>query len=202
MDVAIILNCPEAKCVSDVTESEVIYTDGGYNYKRRLKGKKTLAVVGDFDTLKKVPHNENVVLLEKEKNFTDGERAVYYAKETGADEVCIYGAFGGKPEHILGNLALLKLAQKLNLSASVKYGGRLMKLLGEGEYGFTVKKGGSVSIVPVKGSATLGKSQGLYYQTENVVLTSADTRGISNLSESDRIKISVLSGEVYIIYEY
>ena len=202
MKIAIILNCPEKTGVSDVVEDKVIYTDGGYSFKEEMKDKTTVAVIGDFDTLPFVPENENVVRLNKEKNFTDGERAVLYAKELGADEICIYGAFGGKPEHVLGNLALLKTAQNLGIDASIKYGGRIIKLLSCGRYVFKAKKGGGVSLVPFGGNATLGKSQGLYYQTENVLLTPYDTRGISNLAESDKISFSVLSGEVYIVYEY
>ncbi|MDY6367177.1 MAG: thiamine diphosphokinase [Clostridia bacterium] len=202
MKVAIILNCPNKSDLSFVTENKVIYTDGGYAYKNDLKDKTTLAVVGDFDTLKKIPEGENVVRLEREKNFTDGERAVYYAKQTGAQEVCIYGAFGGKPEHILGNLTLLKIAQKIGLSASIKYGGRVMKLLTVGDYEFNVKNGGSVSLIPTGENASLGKSEGLYYQTDSVELTPFDTRGISNLAENEKISVSIKSGEVYIIYEY
>ena len=111
MEVAIILKAPTLNV--SVDEQNVIYADAGYKFKNQIGNKTVLAVVGDFDSLKSAPANEKLIPLEVEKNFTDGERAVRYAKEVGATKVVIYGAFGGKMEHILGNLALLKLPKLL-----------------------------------------------------------------------------------------
>lgn len=202
MDVAIILNAPDKIALSEVSEERVIYADGGYKSAKEMKGKITLAVIGDFDTLTFIPENENIVLLEREKNFTDGERAVCYAKEIGAEKISIYGAFGGKPEHVLGNLSLLKIARKAGVAAEIKYGGRSVRLLDSGEYSFGVKKGGSVSLIPFGENAAFGKSKGLYYPLDGLTLTSADTRGISNVATESEISFSVLSGETLIVYEY
>ena len=111
MQIAIILKAPSIDCV--VKEENVIFADGAYRFLAQLGNKKVLAVVGDFDSLGRTPKGENIVSLEVEKNFTDGERAVRLAKEYGADEITIYGAYGGKKEHILGNIALLKIAKDL-----------------------------------------------------------------------------------------
>ena len=111
MQIAIILKAPSIDCV--VKEENVIFADGAYRFLAQLGNKKVLAVVGDFDSLGRTPKGENIVSLEVEKNFTDGERAVRLAKEYGADEITIYGAYGGKIEHILGNIALLKIAKDL-----------------------------------------------------------------------------------------
>lgn len=202
MKIAIILNSPEKIRVKEMTENEIIYADGGYSNAKYFKDRKTLAVVGDFDTLSKVPENEKVIKLNREKDFTDGERAIYYAKEIGADEVCIYGAFGGKPEHILGNLTLLKTAWKAGLKASAKYGGRTIKLLPRGKYEIKVKKGGSFSFIPFGKNVCFGKSDGLYYPLDNLTLTPYDTRGISNIALSDKIEFIILKGETIAVYEY
>ena len=127
MQAAIILKAPDLSC--DVTENNVIYADGAYKFSKKLGQKNVLAVVGDFDSLGHAPKNENVISLEVEKNFTDGERAVRYAVEKGFKELTIYGAYGGKIEHILGNIALLKIALSLGAKAIIKDGECITELI-------------------------------------------------------------------------
>ena len=105
MEIAIILKAPELNCT--VSEQNVIYADAGYKFKDKVGVKNVLAVVGDFDSLGTAPKNENVIALDAQNNFTDGERAVRFAVEQGAKTIVIYGAYGGKIEHVLGNIALL-----------------------------------------------------------------------------------------------
>ena len=118
MKVAVILKAPSLSV--EVTEQNVIYADAAYKFKNQIGDKNVLAVVGDFDSLKAAPKNENVISLQVEKDFTDGERAIRYAKEVGATEAVIYGAYGGMMEHVLGNIALLNIAKNLGLKAVIK----------------------------------------------------------------------------------
>lgn len=199
MKAAIILNSPDP--VMNVREQNVIYADAGYKNKHLLKGKTTLAVVGDFDTLGKAPEGERVVSLEREKDFTDGERAIRFAKEHGAKEVTIYGAFGGRPEHILGNIALLAIAEKIGLKASAR-GDSFVMYLVSGAKAFSVRKGTSVSLIPYTDECTVTDSRGLYYPLDNLVLTKEDTRGISNETTETEFYINVCRGKVLaIIYD-
>lgn len=199
MKTAIVLNSPEP--VKNVKEENVIYADAGYKHKAFLGDKKTLAVVGDFDTLGEQPYNEPIVGLEKEKDYTDGERAVRYAKEKGAEEIVIYGAFGGKPEHILGNIALLAVAEKIGLKASLR-GDNYTVFLVCGERSFCVRQKTSVSLIPYTDECTVTDSRGLYYPLENLVLTKSDTRGISNVATEKEFSIKVCRGKVLaIIYD-
>ena len=199
MKTAIVLNSPEP--VKNVAEEYVIYADAGYKHKAFLGDKKTLAVVGDFDTLGAAPDNEPIVGLEKEKDYTDGERAVHFAKECGAEEITIYGAFGGKPEHILGNIALLAIAEKIGLKAAIRGDNYTVCLVG-GKRAFNVHSGASVSLIPYTDEAAVTDSRGLYYPLENLVLTKEDTRGISNVATADEFFINVYRGKVLaIIYD-
>ena len=199
MAVAIILKSPEFN--DTVTEKKVIYADAAYKFAARLKDKTVLGVVGDFDSLQHIPKEEKIVLLHEEKNFTDGERAVVYAKECGEKEIVIYGAYGGKIEHILGNIALLKIAKENGLKAAIKSEGFITELLGAGKHRFAVKENSKVSLIPYGGDCVFGKSSGLYYPLDNLTLTAADTRGISNVAENAEIVFDILKGEALIIYE-
>ena len=87
MNVAIILKAPSF--TDTVKETDVIYADAGYKFSEKIGKKNVLAVVGDFDSLGKAPDGEKIIGLNVEKNYTDGERAIRYAKELGAKEVTI-----------------------------------------------------------------------------------------------------------------
>lgn len=197
MKVAIILKAPELNC--SVEEKYIIYADAGYKYKERFADKTVLGVVGDFDSLKFVPKDEKIISLKVEKNYTDGERSVLYAKECGAKEIVIYGAFGGKMEHVLGNLALLKIAQNLNLLAKIKDGEVVTELI-EGKKTIRVKKGCAVSLIPYGGNCEFKESKNLYYPLNELTLTPADTRGISNLAQSEEIFLHIKKGQALIFY--
>jgi thiamine pyrophosphokinase len=198
MDIAVILKAPFL--TEKVIEEKVIYADAGYKFKDLVGEKEILAVVGDFDSLKTPPKDQKTINLNVEKDFTDGERAIRYAVELGAKNISIYGAYGGNIDHILGNIALLKIAKELGVNAVVKDDGKNTVLISK-ESRFKVKKGGTVSIIPYGGDCSFIDSKGLYYPLKDVTLTTKDTRGISNRAESQEIIINIKSGEALIIYE-
>jgi len=196
-NVAIILKAP--KLLDEVKENQIIYADAGYKYSKVLKGKTTVAVVGDFDSLLNPPKEQNIVKLAVQKDFTDGERAVLLAKELGFESITIYGANGGKIEHVLGNLALLKIASNLNLDAKIIDAGQTVRLISN-NITLTVKEKTKLSLIPYGGNCEFGDSKGLFYPLKNVELTCQDTRGISNETENETVFIDIKKGECLVIY--
>lgn len=199
MKVAIILKAPSLD--APVCENNVIFADAGYKFKNDIGEKNVLGVVGDFDSLGKAPKGEKIVNLSVEKNFTDGERAIHFAKECGAKEVIIYGGYGGKIEHVLGNIALLKIAKNLGLKASIKEKNRITKLV-DGNVNLTVPKDSTLSILPYGDECTVTDSDGLYYPLDNLTLTNGDTRGISNVATDTAVCFNVIKGQALVVYEY
>lgn len=198
MEIAIILKAPKLNGV--VKENDVIYADAGYNLKDQVGKKNVLAVVGDFDSLGRAPEGEKIVGLNVEKDFTDGERAVRLSKELGADKIVIYGAYGGKIEHVLGNIALLKIAKNIGLKAEIKDGDTVTELIGGTTY-LSVKKNSKLSLIPYGGNCSFIDSKGLYYPLKGVRLTPSGTLGISNETTDSTVKIEFNSGEALVIYE-
>ncbi|MBO5068443.1 MAG: thiamine diphosphokinase, partial [Clostridia bacterium] len=174
-------------------EQNVIYADAGYKFKDKVGVKNVLAVVGDFDSLKTAPKNENVIALDAQKNFTDGERAVRFAVEQGAKTIVIYGAYGGKIEHVLGNIALLKIAKDLGVNAYIKDGATITELID--------KKGSTLSFIPYGGDCKFNCSSGLYYPLNKLTLTTADTRGISNVVMDCAVEYDIDYGQALVVYE-
>lgn len=104
---AIILNTPDE--IGQITESDVICADNGLS---RIHV-TPVAVVGDLDSLENRKDGLNYVVFPKEKDETDGQLALDYAKSAGYDAVTIYGATGGDIGQILGNIGLLKYAKDI-----------------------------------------------------------------------------------------
>lgn len=198
MKVALILKSPEFNDV--VTEENVIYADAGYKFAQKIGNKNVLGVVGDFDSLGAPPKGQNIINLNVEKNYTDGERALRYAVELGAKEIVIYGAYGGKIEHILGNIALLKIADNLGVKAVIKEGDNFTELIKDKTI-ISAKKESVLSLIPYGGDCVFKRSFGLYYPLENLTLTSADTRGISNVVKADSVELDIISGNALVIYK-
>lgn len=198
MKVALILKSPEFNDV--VTEENVIYADAGYKFAQKIGNKNVLGVVGDFDSLGAPPKGQNIINLNVEKNYTDGERALRYAVELGAKEIVIYGAYGGKIEHILGNITLLKIADNLGVKAVIKEGDNFTELIRDKTI-IRAKKESVLSLIPYGGDCVFKRGFGLYYPLENLTLTSADTRGISNVVKADRVELDIISGNALVIYK-
>lgn len=197
MKVALILKSPEFS--DKVLEQKVIYCDGAYKHKGVIGDKEVLCVVGDFDSLKAPPLCEKTVKLNVEKDYTDGEYALRVAKDMGAKEVVIYGATGGKTEHVLGNLALLKIAKDIGVDACIKDGEDTIRLI-EGRVKLKVEKGKALSLIPYGGSCKFIDSSGLYYPLKDITLTPSDTLGISNKPTQEEVEINFLSGQALVIY--
>lgn len=197
MEIALILKSPEFN--QTVIQKTVIYADAGYLHASVIGDKEVLAVVGDFDSLGSAPKGQKIVELEVEKNYTDGERALRYAYEKGYDDITIYGAFGGKIEHVLGNIALLSIAKNLGITAKIIDNDTVVELI-DGKSCLFLKKGEKVSLIPYGGECSFEYSKGLYYPLDNLTLTPSDTRGISNEASQDKVEIMISSGRALVIY--
>ena len=93
----------------------VVSVDGGLEATRAL-GLTPQAIVGDFDTVRKErleEYRKNPEILwdvhRPEKDETDTELAINTAIKLGCTHITILGATGGRLDHELSNLHLLKL---------------------------------------------------------------------------------------------
>lgn len=86
---------------------------------------RPIAAFGDFDSIDaaqklRIESVIDIDYLPAEKNETDLEVAIQYAKDLGYDKVFIHGATGGRLDHFLGNLQTL-LHPEILLSTSEFY---------------------------------------------------------------------------------
>lgn len=197
MEIAIILNSG-VPVTREITADKVICADGGY----LLSPVTPDYLVGDLDSLGTAPEGVPLLKHDSHKNFTDGESAVYFAKELGADLVTLYGVTGGRCDHFLGNLAVMALAMKLGMKVrsfddDAEIYGVSASL--EPHFSHPLKEGETFSIIPHGGPATVTDSKGTEYPLRSLTLTPTDTRGVSNRATADTVSFTVTKGCVFFI---
>ena len=193
--VAIVLNAPYLR--TKIEEKHVICADGG---KKLVDGTFEFTIVGDFDSLDVNQYEDNVELITVpvEKNFTDGELALRVARDKGYTSVNIYGAEGGRLDHIYANLSLLKIADDLNLNAKLIINDGYVIYRKVGRVDLNVDLNTTISVLPYTSSAVVSNSIGLKYPYDNLTLTKSDTIGISNISIDDKVSFNILDGDCLI----
>ena len=174
---------------------KLICADKGYEYAKRLNLTPDI-ILGDFDSLGYIP--ENAEVFSKDKNFSDTELAIRKAINLGATEIDIYFCLGGRLDHELFNINLLKYAKNLGVTAKIISGNTAVRLIsGSGTY--SVKKGGYVSFVPFSDVVHIKKSKGLNYPLDGIKALRGETLTLSNVANDDKIYVEIESGELLLI---
>lgn len=100
-------------------EALVIAADGGLRH-LEAQGLTADLIVGDFDSLGRVPEGDNILRHPVEKDDTDMLLAVRTGLDRGYRIFVLYGGLGGRLDHTYANL------QVLNFLASRGASGRLL----------------------------------------------------------------------------
>ncbi len=197
-EIAIVLNSPQNPLFTG--ETDFLCADGGYKWVVGAQ-KKPLALIGDFDSLATVPKDVPVVSLPRDKDYTDGEKAVRYAAQIGAEKISIYGADGGRADMQFANLSLLKIAYTLGVFAEIVTEKELIYYT-ESTFSYentTARK--RVSILPFGGNASFLSSENLLYPLRNITLTPGDTVGVSNRTTASSFSFRLQCGGVLVFIE-
>lgn len=150
-------------------------------------------IVGDMDSVPRgmlaaYEAKAEVVTAPAEKNETDAALAIDEAVKRGVEKIVLLGATGGRIDHLLSNLMLLKYAYNKDAALSIEDDGHEIFMC-KGETEIYGKKGQTVSIIPVNKSAVVN-AKGLYYPLENLLLTNEKPRGVSNIFLGEKASVS------------
>lgn len=149
-------------------------------------------IVGDMDS---VSHEllgsylgkSQFVTVPAEKNDTDATLGVDEAIGHGANKIVFLGATGGRIDHLLSNLMLLKYAYDRGAELTIEDERHEISLC-KGTAEIDGEKGQTVSIIPMNSRAVVN-AQGLYYPLEDLLLTNERPRGVSNVFVGERAQI-------------
>lgn len=160
------------------TFNYVLGVDGGTRHLLKANIPPNM-VVGDLDSMGsfigevldlKLP----MLISYPDKDFTDGERALQLSQSA---PVVIMGVWGEEIDHLLGNLALLKMAYGLNKPA-VAYGFKETILFGR-YFTLHIPQGTTISVLPTTG--TVLSEKGFKWDLENVFWSNYAVPPISNI---------------------
>jgi thiamine pyrophosphokinase len=176
----------------------VIAADSGIDRARRL-GLPVTVAIGDFDSvdpaaLAAVTDAGAVVERHPEaKDATDLELALDAALARGPERVVVIGGHGGRLDHFLANAMLLAARTYEGVEVVAQMGParvtvvhRAAKLHG--------RRGDLVTLVPVHGTATGVRTDGLLYALADEDLAGGSTRGVSNELTGTTASVSVRDG--------
>jgi len=152
-------------------------------------------IVGDMDSIKDEVllyfknKGKHVLLHPKEKNQTDTEIAIDFAKEKGFTKMILLGAFGDRIDHMLGNIGLLFYARDNLVDLTILDEKNKMYLLKEGINELSVEPKASLSFIAFGGEVSGITLEGFKYPLNNYTLKVGSSRCISNVvvSKSPRV---------------
>lgn len=168
---------PEWVSLSDYALT--IAADKGYAYAENT-GIVPDIFVGDFDSFfeeGRVKSSE-VFRLNPEKDMTDTQKAVEIAMERGADSILILGALGGRIDHALANIQMLKFGLDRNVKVEIADCNNCVLLI-NAPVRIKRREEWCLSLIPltVCEHVSIG---GVYYPLSDAVMDLGSSLGVSN----------------------
>lgn len=169
-------------------EDYIICADGGYDHAVKM-GINPDILIGDFDSIKKIPKNIEQVRYPVQKDMTDSHIALELAKEKGYNEMLLLGFTGDRADHALTNILLL-INYPNAVIADDNNEIRLIKNKTELSGGI----GDIISIIPICGDLEGVTTSGLGYPLDNETLYMGGSRGVSNVMTAEKCVITCNGG--------
>lgn len=164
-------------------------------------------VMGDFDSsdAKIVSYyrsRDDVQMIEfqPEKDDTDMEIAIKKAMELGSDKLWILGALGGRMDHCLANIHLLKMTLDAGVETHLlDEQNDICLILDSCELRKDAQYGKYVSFLPFTDRVTGITLQGFKYPLENYTMDKGTSLGVSNEIWEDVCSVSLKAGILIMI---
>ena len=180
-------------------DTYIIAADAGFITLQNNDIKPDL-IVGDFDSLGEIPKHGNIITVPAEKNETDMSLAIRHGLEHGCNIFIIDGGIGGRLDHTVANIQLLK-----EIRLSNAYGILLGKEISitaitNESLGFAAGATGIISVFTIgdaAGGVTLG---GLKYPLNNYTMTDNNPIGVSNEFTGAPAVVTVKDGTVIVTW--
>lgn len=181
----------------------LICANGGLRAARHL-GLRPGAAIGDFDSASRAlvgwarNAGAEIVAHPAEKDKTDAELALDYAVARGAREVEVFGALGGRLDHLLANVGLLLNARARGVHLRLVDAATEAYLAGR-RTALEARPGDLVSLLPLSGDVRGVTTRGLKYPLRRTTLRGGSTLGVSNVVVSTPAAVAVGSGDLLVV---
>ena len=181
----------------------IICADGGIKHLLKMDVYPDLWL-GDFDScrfselISKYEELKSIetIQLNTAKDETDTHYACITAIDRGYTDIIIWGALGGRIDHMLSNIHLLEFLKNKNVKGVIEDEKNTLMLASDKVE--IIKRRKYLSIIPLSEIAVIEKTQGLLYPLESFSLKREVSMGVSNEIVSDKAVIKIKSGLVLI----
>lgn len=178
----------------------VICANGGLKAARKLNVRPDVAI-GDFDSvstgLVNWARSSGVKIIRHpvEKDKTDAELALDYALKRGAREIELFGALGGRLDHLLANIMLVgEPGARLRI-----IDGNTEAFLAQETTRLDARRGDTVSLLSLSSRSSGITTRGLKYPLRNATLREGSSLGISNEVISTPASVTAGTGRLLVI---
>ncbi len=169
-------------------------------------GLKADIAIGDFDSLDrshlKMAEDDGTKIMEypAEKDETDLELALKAAYRLGSRSCLVYGALGGRFDHELANVYLMKRFALMGMHMKLIGRSYSVELLNnERSVVIEGKTGATVSLIPMVDAVVGISTKGTKYELHGDDMVCGSSRGVSNVVTQDHAEISCVSGEAVVV---
>jgi thiamine pyrophosphokinase len=176
----------------------VLAADGGTHHALALDLVPDV-VIGDLDSLSQSHQNRlrsqgtALVVRPAAKDETDLELALIYAVEHAAEPIIILAAMGGRLDQAIANVLLLTMPLLQGRDVRLVEGPQTAFVIGS-EATIRGKRGDTVSLIPLGGTAGGVTTEGLLYPLADGTLPFVPALGVSNEMTGDRAWVRVRDG--------
>ena len=180
-------------------EDYIIAADGGLAHVEKL-GLTPHEILGDFDSLGRIPAGANVFPVEKDD--TDAMLAVKRGLALGYREFLLYGSLDGpRLDHTVAKFQTLAYLCRQGAWGCLVGRNYLVTVVHNGSLRFPAGCEGTVSVF-CQGSDAAGITlTGLHYPLENGTLTASFPLGVSNHFTGAQAEISVKYGSLLVLWD-
>ncbi len=177
----------------------IIAADGGLDHVTGL-GLTPGEILGDFDSLGRIPQGASVFPVEKDD--TDAMLAVKRGLSLGYREFILYGSLDGpRLDHTVANFQTLGWLAHRGARGYLVGRHYLVTVVRNGTLRFPAGREGTVSIFCQGSDAQDVSLTGLHYPLENGTLTASFPLGVSNRFTGAEAEISVRNGSLLVLWD-
>ena len=198
----IIAGAMDPGAMPSIPESALlIAADGGLAHLERRHLTPHL-IVGDFDSLGRVPEGDNIIRHPVEKDDTDTMLAIKTGLARGYRQFVLYGCLGGRLDHTYANLQALSYLADHDSSGWLLGQGMAATVIRNSRLDFAPGHQGTISVFCPNGEARGVDLTGLYYPLQNAVLASSFPLGVSNQFTETAASVAVKEGSLLVMWEF